>query len=149
MSNDAVLNQRFILTQVADITLMFPSRLVAETLLVERTKILPLPFYNSAILGCIHSGGQILTLVAPSSIFDCKFNLMRDVLTVVRLGEAAEHLANIGILVDVMLGSQTGMKESPLTTSHEEVNTKLFDITNLDKTIFQPQRWYLDKAISR
>jgi chemotaxis signal transduction protein len=80
-------NQRFILTQLGEMTLVFPSHLVAETLLVERTQILSLPFYDPLVLGCVHSGGQIVPLVDMHLLIGIRMSLVREVLTIVRLGD--------------------------------------------------------------
>jgi chemotaxis signal transduction protein len=141
MSNNLIVrDQRFILTQVSEVTLLFPAQLVVETLLIERTQILSLPFYASSILGCVQVGGQVITLLSSAQLLGLKSNLIREVLTVVRLGETAKQFAGVGLLVDQMLGSQTGV-QIPQSSSPER--TRLFDLSLLGESIFKPQRWCL------
>jgi hypothetical protein len=142
-------NQRFILTQLGEMTLVFPSQLVSETLLVERTQILPLPFYESMIVGCIHSGGQIVPLVDIQAIVGVRVSAVRDVLTIVRLGEQAEKLAGVGLVVAQLLGSRTGDNlPSDLFESGVANNTQivagmhLFRLQMVSDRIFQPWRWH-------
>jgi chemotaxis signal transduction protein len=147
-SNADPINQRFILTQLGEMTLVFPSQLVAETLLVERTQILPLPFYESVILGCVHSGGQIVPLVDVQAIVGARVSAVRDVLTVVRLSEQAGNLAGIGLIVTQLLGSRTRdnlpqelFEEGVADSTYMAAGMHLFRLTLLSKQLFQPQRW--------
>lgn len=146
MSNTVVADQRFILTQIDEITLMFPASLVAETLLIERTKILSLPFYHPAVLGCVHSGSQIVTLISPAQFLGLKTSLIRELLTVVRMGENAGHLAGVGILVDQMMGSRMGSQLS--VNADGQKKEKLFDLTLIGKEFFDPRRWHPDEYTS-
>lgn len=43
--------QRFILVRLDQLTFVFPSTVVAEISIVERSQILALPFYDPAVLG--------------------------------------------------------------------------------------------------
>src|SRR5689334_20224029 len=54
---------RYIVTQVGPQKIGFPSQWVAEIMLVERSQILKLPFYNSRLLGVVHHQGSIIPLV--------------------------------------------------------------------------------------
>jgi chemotaxis signal transduction protein len=137
MSSPITGDRRFILTQVSLVTLIFPAHLVAETLLVERSRVLNLPFYKTAIAGCFHAGGKIVPLVSPAQLLEIQPNLVGEVLTVVCLGESAAHLAGVGILVDRLVGSQMGLP--PSQSADREM--KLFDLDAIEKDVFQPQRW--------
>jgi chemotaxis protein histidine kinase CheA len=129
-------SSRFVLTKVEEVTLVFPAHLVAETILVERARVLNLPFYGAAIAGCFHAGGKIVPLVSPTQFLGVQTNLMmREVLTVVCLGESAGHLAGIGVLVDQLLGSRMG--EQLLSPPMKE---QLFDPMLFPQEIFEPQR---------
>ncbi|PSB04070.1 chemotaxis protein CheW [Merismopedia glauca] len=140
MSNSITVDRRFILTQVDRVTLVFPAHLVAETLLVERTRVLNLPFYDSAIAGCFHAGGKIVPLVSPAQFLGVQTNLMREFLTVVCLGESAEHLAGVGVLVDRLLGSRMGEKLFSMADSDRPTQEQLFEPKLFPKELFQPQR---------
>jgi chemotaxis signal transduction protein len=136
----AASGQRLILTRVGEVNLMFPAALVAETLLIERTQILALPFYHSAFLGCIAAEGRLVPLVSLSQALSIHAPAIAEILTVIRLGELAEHLAGVGILVDRMVGSQMGLASASSDAPTSD-RTKLFDLTLIDRDIFQPQRW--------
>jgi chemotaxis signal transduction protein len=137
MSNSS----RFVLAKVEEVTLVFPAHLVAETLLVERTRVLTLPFYGTAIAGCFHAGGKIVPLVSPAQFLGVQTNLMmREVLTVVCLGESAQHLAGVGVLVDQLLGSRMGEKLLSTASGDRPIKEQLFDPILFPKEIFEPQR---------
>jgi chemotaxis signal transduction protein len=140
-------DQRFILTQVDDLTLRFSADWVAETLLIERAQIVSLPFYDPAILGCVSVGSQVVPLVSSAQFLGLKTSLVREVLTVVRLGEAAEYLAGVGILVDRMIGSQMGSQVSATFNQDSSRKDIQFDLTLLGTELFQPQRWRADKSM--
>jgi chemotaxis signal transduction protein len=100
-------SERFILTQLERLTLVFPGTLVAETLLVDRSQILPLPFYPPVVLGCIHHAGQLVPLVATDRLLGIAPGLMREQLAVVRLGNLAKQFAGVGLIVERFTGSKT------------------------------------------
>lgn len=142
--------QRFLLAQIEQLTLAISSMLVAEILLIERSQILTLPFYSPAVLGCLHHAGQIVPLIATDRQLGIRTaSLMREILTVVRLSESAEHLAGIGLLVDKVLGSQTGDRlpaelfdsDVYFPATESDAPMKLFRAQLLSSEIFVPQRW--------
>lgn len=147
MTKTFAADRRFILTLVDDLTLRFPADWVAETLLIERAQIVSLPFYNPAILGCVAVGSQVVPLVSSAQFLGLKTSLIREVLTVVRLGEAAEHLAGVGILVDRMIGSQMSSQVSVASNQDSSRKDIQFDLTLLGTELFQPQRWRADKSM--
>jgi len=148
MSLSSTVDQRFILTKVDKVTLAFPANLVTETLLVERARVLTLPFYGAEIAGCFHAGGKVVPLVSPALFLGIQINLMREVLTVVCLGESAEHLAGVGILVDRMIGSQMGSQISEAPSQNSSRKEKYFDLKLLEIALFHPQRWRADKSVA-
>lgn len=145
MNLSAIADRRFVLTKVDQTTLVFPAHLVVETLLIERTRVMNLPFYNTAIAGCFHAGGKVIPLVSPAQVLGGQINLMHEVLTVICLGESAQHLAGVGVLVDQMLGSRIG--EKLFSTDHADQPTTelLFEPMLFPKGLFQPQRLRMEE----
>jgi chemotaxis signal transduction protein len=141
--------QRFILAQIDRLTLVIPAYLVLETLLIQRFQILPMPFYSAAILGCLHHGGALIPLVNVDRLLGIATGLTREQLTVIRLGESAEQFVGVGLVVDRVLGTQTGEQlppelfEAELYFPDTENGTtfKLFNLQLLNSEMFVPQRW--------
>lgn len=139
--------QRFILAQLENMTLVFPSTTVAEILIVERSHILALPFYNPVLLGIIHHSGQIIPLISLRQVIGFPLGLSTEVLTVIRLGDAAMELADIGLVVDKTLGMRSSEQLPPelfstdipdLTSSSK---MQLFSASILASYLWQPHRW--------
>jgi chemotaxis signal transduction protein len=147
---NAIETQRFLLAQIEQLTLLVSSGLVAEIMLIERSRILPLPFYNSVIVGCLHHAGQIVPLIATDRQLGIRtISPTREILTVVRLSESAEHLAGVGLLVDKVLGSQSGDRlpaeifnsDVYFLATESDAPMKLFSPRLISSDIFIPQRW--------
>ncbi len=103
----AALSDRFILAQVQSITLVIPALWVTEVFRVERSQILPLPFYSPLLIGITHQGGQVLPLLCAHKLLTAESALPRENSMVVKLGSAAGSLAQVGLVIDRTLGSQT------------------------------------------
>lgn len=106
-SSTSTLSDRFILTQVQSITLVIPAAWVTEIFRVERSQILPLPFYSPLLLGITHQSGQVLPLLSAHSLLTAESALPKENNMVVKLGDAAGSLAQVGLIIDRTLGSQT------------------------------------------
>ncbi|NJK49971.1 chemotaxis protein CheW [Candidatus Gracilibacteria bacterium] len=148
--NSTIETQRFLLAQIEQLTLIVSSRLVAEIILIERSQVLPLPFYNSVILGCYYHAGQILPLIATDRQLGIRTTSpTREILTIIRLSESAEHLAGVGLLVDKVLGSQSGDRlpaeifdsDVYFPATEGDAPMKLFSPQLLSREIFVPLRW--------
>lgn len=141
--------QGFIIAQVDQLTIVFPSAMVAEMLIIERSKILALPFYEQAVLGCVHNAGQIIPLVSMHSIFRTKAGLTKESLTVVRLADRA-GVAGIGLIVDRILGSKSLEQLPPdvftndllLDSANADITMWLFRPEVLSNHFWQPQRYF-------
>jgi len=141
--------QRFILAQLDRLTLVLPVHLVLETLLIQRFQILTMPFYSTAILGCLHHGGQLVPLVNVDRLLGLATGLTKEQLTVIRLGKAAEKFAGVGLVVDRIVGTQMGEQLPPELfeaeldfPDTENGNTlKLFRLQLLNSEMFIPLRW--------
>ncbi len=141
--------QRFILVRLAQLTFVFPATIVAEILIIERSKVLALPFYDSAILGVVHHRGQIIPLVSMHQIVGIPVDPSGESLTAVRLSGAAGELAGLGLVVDRTLGSSSPDRLPPdlfstgLLPDSTKTDTKmrLFRPEILGGYLWRPQRW--------
>jgi chemotaxis signal transduction protein len=111
-----VLADRFISTEIDRFTLVFPSIWVAEILRIERSHILDLPFYNPLLMGIVHHQGLIIPLVSGSRLLKVDQFGMSERSIVIRLNEMAGSIANIGIVVDRAISTNT----------HQELPPELF-----------------------
>jgi chemotaxis signal transduction protein len=103
----AALSDRFLLAQVQSFTLVIPALWVVEIFRVERSQILALPFYSPLLIGITHHGGRVLPLLSSSSLLNAPSTSLRENTMVVKLGDAAGSLAQVGIVIDRPLGSQS------------------------------------------
>jgi chemotaxis signal transduction protein len=103
----STLSDRFILTQVQSVTLVIPAVWIADIFRVERSQILSLPFYSAVLVGITHQGGRVLPLLSAHSLLLTESVSLRENTMVVKLGDAAGALAQVGLVVDRTLGSQT------------------------------------------
>lgn len=145
-------SDRYILTHVGQQQLLFPSEWVAEILLVDRSQILVLPFYDPSFLGIVHYPGQMILLVAIGQIL-AEATVMRETLSVVQLSAAADRLAGVGIVVDRASDHQLRDQISPalfdpdLATaapddqSRQPQPVQIFHPGLLPDRLWQPQRW--------
>ena len=142
--------QRFTLAQMDRLTVVFPSEIVAEILMIERSQILALPFYTQAVLGCIHNASRIIPLVSIHQIVGAKVGPTKESLTVVRLSNVAEAMAGIGIVADRVLGSRSQEQLPPdvfstelsIDSANAGIKVWLFRPEILSSHLWQPQRWY-------
>lgn len=141
--------QRFILARLEQLTFVFPSTVVAEILIVERSQILVVPFYDPAVLGVIHHGGQIVPLISIHQIMGIPAGLTRESLTVVRLSDAAGELVGLGLVVDMTLGICSSDQLPPdlfsadrlLDSTSVDTEMRVFQSELLSNYLWQPQRW--------
>jgi CheW-like domain len=123
-TTQTVLADRFILTGVdspqerlrQQFTLVFPAVWVAEIVRIDRDQILDLPFYDPLLTGIIHHDGQIVPLIAAARLLKVEKFALRERLIVVKLNQAFGNLANIGLVVDRVIG----------TSNREELDPELF-----------------------
>ncbi len=141
--------QRFILAKVDLHTFVFPSTIVTQISLIERSQILALSFYNPAILGIIHHQGQIIPLISLRQIVGMSAGLTKESLSVVCLSDAAGDLAGVGLVVDLILGMRSPDQLPPDLFSGDllpdSTNTdpkmQLFQPEILGSHLWHPQRW--------
>lgn len=105
-------NNRYIVAKVGDRLVTFADVLVSEIVIIERSAILSMPFYDHAIVGVIHHQATIMPLVLLKLVMGEQRALISESLTVVKLSESADslgdrQLSGIGLIVDRVIGSLT------------------------------------------
>jgi chemotaxis signal transduction protein len=139
---------RYILTQVGPQKIGFPSQWVAEIMLVERSQILKLPFYNSMLLGVVHHQGSIIPLVTlqlSNSVSQSRVNQpfrTQETLTAIRLNPSVSALPGVGLIVDRVIGSISheqllANEQKAKGTSYPQI--EVFQPESIPPSIWQPQ----------
>ncbi|MDJ0713000.1 MAG: chemotaxis protein CheW [Prochloraceae cyanobacterium] len=124
------LQNRCILTRCGKQELAFPSKIVAEIIVVNRKQLLPLSMYDSLILGVVHHQGSIIPLISLEfareieTTIQMESKLMKETLIAVRLNEQAGNIAGVGIVVEGIIGS---------------VSVEAISVSNSKYRIFAPQ----------
>jgi chemotaxis protein histidine kinase CheA len=132
------LADRYLLTQVANLTLVFAAATVAEIIRVESNKVLVLPFYGVHVAGVVNQNGQLLPLVSAHSILRQAPARKQEIWTAVRL-QADE--GNIGIVIDRAIGSTTKKQLPPPLFTDRQVDSLVLMTAQLIPTnIWQPQQ---------
>jgi CheW-like domain len=103
----SALDDRFLLAQVQDLTLVIPAVWVVEVFRVERSQILALPFYSPLLIGITHHGGQVLPLLSTHSLLNVPSVALRENTMAIKLGDTAGAFARVGLAIDRPLGSQS------------------------------------------
>lgn len=134
---------RYILTQVGHQKIGFPSQWVEEIILIERSQILNLPFYDFRLLGVVHHQGSIIPLVTlqvgnPVS----QRPRIQETLTAIRLSQLVSELSGVGLIVDQVIGSisqeQLSANEQTVTESSNP-QIEVFQPTRISPSIWQPR----------
>ena len=136
------LHDRYILTAVGEQQLAFRSQWVDEIILVERSRVLALPFYGPMILGVVHHQSHIVPLISSHVALPEKptqtvhESLMKETLSVIRLGSSVGEHAGVGLVVGRVIGS---VSEEQISTSKSII--RRFDLQDVPNRVWQPQRW--------
>lgn len=131
------LQSRYMLTQVGQQQLMFLSQWVSEIMLIDRSQILNLPFYDRALLGLVHHNGNIVPLLSARLLLletlsqDGRSRALKETLTVLRLSPTVDGLAGVGIVVDHVVAS---------LTPEQVAEQRLFKLSDIPSHLWQP-RW--------
>jgi chemotaxis signal transduction protein len=133
--------KRYILAGLGERVLYIPDAYVSEVVMVDRTYVLPMPFYHTAVLGVAPHQGSLLPLLLLRRALGDTNALVPETLVVVFLSVSAP-LAGAALVVDRVLGSVSQMPEQPEAVSMDEV------CAQLPKLLWQPQRWYQRAQVS-
>lgn len=139
------LQGRYILTQVGSQLIAFPVQWVAEILVIERSSILPLPFYSPMVLGVVHHQGKIIPLIqAPQGGIikqTAASRPMKESLSVVHLNAVVRPLAHVGLVVDQVLSSLSPDQITPETATSTASPIRPFQPDDIPPTVWQPRNW--------
>lgn len=143
------LEERLILASVDCYTLAFPALWVSEIVRFQQAQILDLPFYRPPLLGLMHQNGQVVTLVSAAQLLHLEQPMGREVSTVVRLGEGAGKLAQVGIVVDKVQGGTTRSEVpetvcQPMATLPQSLQPGEMVLLRQEwfsQDVWQPQQW--------
>lgn len=143
VTTQTALTDRFILTGVERLTLVFPAVWVIEILRIERSQILDLPFYNPLLVGIVNHGGVVTPLIAAARLLDLASSTLPERLLVVRLDRSAGNLANVGIIVDRAIGSSNRNELPPslFESGSNDTQMRLISPEAISPDLWQPQRW--------
>jgi chemotaxis signal transduction protein len=157
LSNAAELNDslsvpalpyRYVLTWVGQQPIAFLSQWVAEIIIVERSKILNLPFYAPSFLGVIYHKGSIVPLMITEAAKVEKTRTVqrpriKETLTVVRLNQSVGKLSGVGFIVDRVIGSisheQLSISSHLEALSESNSPTKVFHLEDIPPSVWQPR----------
>jgi len=147
---------RYVLTGLGQQTLVFPDVMVAEIMLVDRSYLLNIPFFGSAVLGVIQQQGNIIPLVSLRRALGEQNVLIPEKITVIRLSDFADDLVGTGLVVDKVLSSvsaeqyaaslpaQIASQGSSQTSNQvsSQIHVRIeYLLTQLPTHVWQPQRW--------
>ncbi|MEO0409120.1 MAG: chemotaxis protein CheW [Cyanobacteria bacterium P01_A01_bin.135] len=124
--------KQYILSRVGSQCVAFDERAVSSILLIERSQVLALPFYDDVISGIVHHQGQIITLVALGHLLENMPGQIREVFNAVQLGEST-GLAGLALIVDQLMG-QCGADQMAANQATE------FQPQDLGPALWQPRR---------
>jgi chemotaxis signal transduction protein len=136
----SLLENRFILTQLQNSTLVFPATWVTEILRIDRSNILILPFYNPLMQGIVDRNGQTISLLNTAQLLGLTCVNPAERLVVVRLNETAEKLKNVGLIVDRLIGNTTRDLLPPdLFTDRHSGEFMMMQSALIPDNLWQPQ----------
>lgn len=140
-TNNAALTHRSILAQVAQDRIAFPSEWVGEILVLDRTQVLPLPFYDPAVIGVIHHQGQILPLVSLARVLFPSLAAVQERISLIRLHHRVPHLAGVGVGVDRILGAHADHDRITPGFHPPDQPIRPFALEMIPPNLWQPIRW--------
>jgi CheW-like domain len=142
----STLSDRFLLAQVQSFTLVIPALWVVEIFRAERSQILALPFYSPLLLGITHHGGRVLPLLSTHSLLNASSPTLRENTLVVKLGDQAGTLAQVGLVIDRPLGSQTRTELPSTVFAHDaqpsDPSLVLLRPELVSANLWQPLCWH-------
>jgi len=145
---------RYVLAYLGTMSLVFPDVFVSEIMIVERSELMTIPFFNSSILGLVHQQGVIVTLVSLRQAFLGAANraLIPEKMTVVRLSDELEAFAGAGLVVDRVTGSisseqfQNLQLDESNQTEYTRLESLITLLPDLGQELWEPYRWHPSSA---
>jgi CheW-like domain len=141
------LEQRFILTQIAHLTLVLPAIWVTEIIRIDRSQILDLPFYDPLLVGIADRHGRIVPLIATDRLLAVDPRSLSERVVVVLLEDRGDReVGNFGLIVDRAIGSSTRQELPPaLFTDHRAGSMVMMRSDLVPTNIWQPKYWSIDR----
>jgi chemotaxis signal transduction protein len=139
---------RYILASFGDKVLVFADIFVAEIMLVERTFILPLPFFVPSLIGLAHHQGRLTPLLSLARLLKDPNTLIPEIVSVVCLktdsgNPDAEDVAGAGLVVDRVVGSVSPDQFADLIRQDSGRYLTLEQLLpQIPAHIWQPKRWH-------
>jgi len=134
---------RYILAGLDRVTLVFGDVLVSEIVVIERSYLLPFPFFASSMLGVVHHQGVVIPLLSLRRALLDKNALVPENLTVVRLSHELPQLAGAGLVVDRVISSILPEQYAELAKTSANEYLRLEDLLpRLPSTLWEPYRWH-------
>lgn len=136
------LYDRYVLAELGNLIVVSPDIFVSEVLILERSAILVVPFYNYSVLGVVHHQGQIVPLVSlRRALIDSKM-LVPEKINVVRLSSEVEDLGGVGMVVDRIVSSITAEQYGNLNSQNIEYLRLERLLPRLGNKVWEPDRWH-------
>jgi chemotaxis signal transduction protein len=137
---------RYVLAGLGNLSLVFPDVYVAEIMIVDRSELLPIPFFNPSVLGLVQQQGVIVPLVSLKRALLGTKILVPEKITVVRLSDEFEEISGAGLVVDRVISSISSLQygqlmsgESPALAEYMRLESLL---PYLGELVWKPQRWH-------
>jgi chemotaxis signal transduction protein len=145
---------RYVLASLGNLNIVCPDVFVAEIMIVERSELLPIPFFDRAILGLVHHQGLIVPLVSLKRALLKDKVLVPERITVVRLSDEIEAISGAGLVVDRVISSISSkqyeqMQVANAKSSQFEYMRLESLLPHLGQTIWEPQRWHSSVSIAK
>lgn len=139
---------RYILATIHEQVMAFPSAWVGEILVIERSRILNLPFYDPAVLGVIHHRGAIIPLISLPTQESSRTPIAvqryttQETFSIVRLNASVESLPGVGLVVEKVLGSTLSTQRSGDSSTLPPLDQalRIFCPADIPASIWQTQR---------
>jgi len=139
--NAASTYNRYILTGIRgsrEQVVVFPDAFVSSIIVVDRSSVMAVPFYDRVIAGLIHHQGAVIPLVILRRVFGELSAMLSETFSVVHLSALAGGLEGVGLVVDRVLSSIPAGQYTP-SSDHLAVDALM---AQLPLQLWQPQRWH-------
>jgi len=141
---------RYVMAGLGNLNLVIPDLFVAEIMIVERSELLPIPFFDLSILGLVHHQGLIVPLVSLKQALLKDRVLVPERITVVRISDEIEAIAGAGLVVDRVISSISAEQMEAVSSKSNEFEYMRIEslLPYLGQAVWAPRRWHSSVAIS-
>jgi len=117
---------------------VFPDAFVSSIIVVDRSSIMAVPFYDRAIAGLLHHQGSIIPIVILRRVFGELSAMLSETFSVVHLSAVAGGLEGVGVVVDQVLSS---IPAGQYKAAPDHITVEAL-VAKLPLQLWQPQRWH-------